>query len=483
MGPPPATPAPSRFLASKRLNSHQVQGQTPDRQHAVGSNQFHATPRFSFASTPRPSATQPGPAFSTPALAIKTRVARTRSTQDIIDDSSPVNPAEDNSPAAHNGLPEPIELNSSLAPQSSPFEKVQEERSPKRRRISIGSPGPDTDPAISPPQQHSDIDIDDDSFHGDPDGRIASYHSDLDSPSEDPLDKAHHHTFSSSLPPSPLLERKHPSDHDRPPSSPPSEIPEDQYQDEHEARDGTEASEQAKSQGDDEPFPTPPTPHPPFQPKFGRHHSNTHFHPAPRFRPPDLYPDHAPADPTRPGAAAAARTDYHRLPPPPPPDLFSPQRRGGTAGRYLPGGLAAELREWLVDVKRGAADGEGERVRARPSGLESGAGVGAAAANGEVRVAVEEVRSGGAGMTLVSGFVVGLDGGADGREGVRVRVILAGEGNVEGLGGGKWAGGGKNGVMPGVVVGIAPPAWDVELDGRWAVAYRWDVVKGVGENG
>lgn len=143
-------------------------------------------------------------------------------------------------------------------------------------------------------------------------------------------------------------------------------------------------------------------------------------------------------------------------------DIFSPQRRGA---KYLPGGLAAELRDWLVDVK-GGVDGEGE-VKATSSALGFGSATGAAA-----KVVVGEVARGGPGMTLVSGRVV--DGGD-----VDVRVILAGEGSIEGLGGGGGAGN-RNQVVSGAVVAIVPPAWDVELDGQWAVAYRWEVAKGVG---
>ncbi|KAL2129809.1 hypothetical protein VTI74DRAFT_7279 [Chaetomium olivicolor] len=75
-------------------------------------------------------------------------------------------------------------------------------------------------------------------------------------------------------------------------------------------------------------------------------------------------------------------------------------------------------------------------------------------------------------MTLISGQLV-----VEAGQGTTVRVILAGEGNIEGLGVGR-RGGNRNLVAPGVVVAIAPPAWDVELDGRWAVAYRWEVIKG-----
>jgi hypothetical protein len=149
-------------------------------------------------------------------------------------------------------------------------------------------------------------------------------------------------------------------------------------------------------------------------------------------------------------------------------DPFSPQRRGA---RYLPGGLAAELRDWLVDVK-GGVDGEGE-MRA------SSAALSFSSTTATVRVAVDEASRSGTGMTLISGRLV--DGAAGGRQDAEVRVILAGEGNIEGLGGG--GGGGNRGlVAPGEVISIAPPAWDVDLDVRWAVAYRWEVVKRSGSD-
>ena len=165
------------------------------------------------------------------------------------------------------------------------------------------------------------------------------------------------------------------------------------------------------------------------------------FHPAPRFKPAEP-PDNSNAFPSH----ADTYLD----------SIFSPQRRGA---KYLAGGLAAELRDWLVDVK-GGVDGEGE-VRATSAVLGFDALPVSAAA--VVRVVVEEVSGGGPGMALVTGTVVGGFG-----EGVR--VILAGEGSIEGLGGNRGR------VVPGAVVAVAPPAWDVELDGRWAVACRWEVV-------
>ncbi len=132
---------------------------------------------------------------------------------------------------------------------------------------------------------------------------------------------------------------------------------------------------------------------------------------------------------------AAAAAQPGQLPAP-----FSPQRRGL---RYLAGGLAAEVRDWLVQIKRAddaPADG----------------GFAATLAVGEVRAAP--------GLALVSG----PDSSQDGRVG---RAILAGDGRLRGLA--------KNRVVEGRVVGIAQPAWDVELQhggGVWTVACDWAVL-------
>lgn len=148
-------------------------------------------------------------------------------------------------------------------------------------------------------------------------------------------------------------------------------------------------------------------------------------------------------------------------------DIFSPQRRGT---KYLPGGLAAELRDWLVDAK-GGLDKRGEGMAT--SSVLQFAEAASGGLDGVVRFVVEEVSHGGPGMTLVSGKVLG--GECAGGVTSGVRVILAGEGNIEGLGGGK-GGGNPSRVALGAKVAIGPPAWDVELDGQWAVAYRWEVV-------
>ncbi|KAK4158508.1 hypothetical protein C8A00DRAFT_39222 [Chaetomidium leptoderma] len=393
--------APSRFLASKRSSTQQSHTQTPNiQQHTNGPSQFRTTPRFA-ASTPRPSATQAGAAFATPVLAIKSKVPRTRSTQDIIDDSSPISPHEGSpsaSPTTRNALPEPIEFDSSLVPQSPTAGDFNEGRSPKRRRISIASS--ETDP-VADTQQSEETDLG--SLPDAPDNHIVFYHSDVEE-DEDEDDANISPAGSSSL--------------------------------------GAEAEERLDldDSEDDEAE---------QDPKPNHSHDKPAFRTAPRFKltePPDrFHPD--------PDAYLAA-------------DIFSPQRRGA---KYLPGGLAAELRDWLVDVK-GGVDGEGEG-KATSSAL----GFDHAATAAAVRVVVDQVSHGGLGMTLVSGRLMNGGGIEGGLQPPGVRVVLAGEGNIEGLGGG--SGGGNRGrVAPGAVVVVAPPAWDVELDGQWAVAYRWEVV-------
>lgn len=142
------------------------------------------------------------------------------------------------------------------------------------------------------------------------------------------------------------------------------------------------------------------------------------------------------------------------------PDAFSPQRHGA---KYVPGGLAAELRDWLVEVKGGGAD-RGDRDSATAVVTHNAAAMPV--------VEVDEVRPG-LGMWLVKGRQRVRDGGGEGRF-VDVRIILAGEGRSSGLAR-------RSEVVGGCVVQISPPAWDIDLpDGSWSVACDWQVLE---ENG
>jgi hypothetical protein len=145
----------------------------------------------------------------------------------------------------------------------------------------------------------------------------------------------------------------------------------------------------------------------------------------PRFRPPD------------PSITQQAQPD-------PLPEHFSPHRRGQ---KYMLGGLAAEVRDWLVNF-----DSALPATSAQKKGNDPWL----------VRVLVEEMSGdGGDGMTLVRGQQVLSS---------EMRVILAGEGQHLGL---------QKGVVVtvGKTVGIQGPIWEVVLDGvKWSVGLDWKVL-------
>lgn len=128
------------------------------------------------------------------------------------------------------------------------------------------------------------------------------------------------------------------------------------------------------------------------------------------------------------------------------PEAFSPQRRGA---KYVSGGLAAEVRDWLVQVK-GSTDYD------RAGGL-------------NVRLLVEEVISA-PGMRLIAARRV-RDGDID-TSSALVQAILAGKGRITGLNQ-------PRSVTPGSMIDISQPAWDVVLQNqdRWAVACDWEVIE------
>ena len=135
------------------------------------------------------------------------------------------------------------------------------------------------------------------------------------------------------------------------------------------------------------------------------------------------------------------------------PDHFSPRRRGQ---KFLAGGLAAEVRGWLVE-----RESQGTRSARNPV-REDG---------WKIKIAVDEVSGGyGAGMTLVRGRRMGSNG--DGAADLYpIRMILGGEeGMSEGIKKGGQAAVGK-------VVGVKGPAWEVDIDGvRWGVSANWKVI-------
>ncbi|KAI0858099.1 hypothetical protein F4860DRAFT_487198 [Xylaria cubensis] len=179
------------------------------------------------------------------------------------------------------------------------------------------------------------------------------------------------------------------------------------------------------------------------------------FQKAPRFKPSEI-PEGAPR-------------------PEPLPDVFSPRRRGA---KYVQGGLAAELRDWLVDVEAGTGSGLSTSINAKRN------------EEWVMRIRVDGLQGmnkSARGMTVVVGRQVldrkndagDDDGDKDERENAvevlsssTIRIILAGPGRLSGLGVG-------NDVRLGVLLGIARPTWEVVLDGlgRFGVACDWVVLR------
>ncbi|KAI6710857.1 hypothetical protein JHW43_006588 [Diplocarpon mali] len=168
--------------------------------------------------------------------------------------------------------------------------------------------------------------------------------------------------------------------------------------------------------------------------------SSTPFLKPPRFRPPDH--------------SEISQTQSDPLP-----EQFSPHRRGQ---KYVVGGLAAEVRDWLMNLEGAIPTTRDNRVR-----------------DGEwlVRILIDEI-SGGLkeGMTLVRGRKINVleNEGEGGGQMINtfgnVKVMLAGEGQGNGLQKGSRAEVGK-------IVGIKDPVWEVVIeDEKWGVGVDWKVL-------
>lgn len=182
------------------------------------------------------------------------------------------------------------------------------------------------------------------------------------------------------------------------------------------------------------------TPLPPSTPQST---TPTTFLKPPRFRPSDPAETHGHIDPL--------------------PEQFSPHRKGR---QYVNGGLAAEVRDWLINIDSSVSSSSSSSAhKSNTQGMKN------KDREWIVKIKVEEISRGGREMCLVRGKQVRdldgeeiLDGLGD------VRVMLAGEGMGIGLQRGKE-------VQVGEIVGIKGPVWEIVVERvKWGVGVDWKVL-------
>ena len=163
----------------------------------------------------------------------------------------------------------------------------------------------------------------------------------------------------------------------------------------------------------------------------------------------------SPANPPTPKDTQATFVKPPRFRPPEPseqtqsqqdplPDQFSPHRRGQ---KYIPGGLAAEVRDWLMNIDATAPTNRAQKK----DGLWL------------VKLVVDEISGNSrTGMAMIKG--------SQGEGGAAMKVLLAGEGESTGM-----QKGAK--VEVGMTVGIKGTVWDVVIEReKWSVSVDWKVL-------
>ncbi|EHA55613.1 hypothetical protein MGG_07208 [Pyricularia oryzae 70-15] len=146
------------------------------------------------------------------------------------------------------------------------------------------------------------------------------------------------------------------------------------------------------------------------------------------------------------------------------PDAFSPQRRGA---RYIAGGLASEVRDWLFQVKSNGPETHYDHYSTQPLITTSTAEY----------IAVEV--SAGPGIQMLIGkptwsteaCTSSQNNGEDTDQTHHiVKLILAGDGRISGLAG-------KNVVTQDAVVVVHPPTWEINLQdqGTWTMVCDWSI--------
>ncbi|KAI1380709.1 hypothetical protein F4677DRAFT_404361 [Hypoxylon crocopeplum] len=410
--PPPATPTPHRFLVPKR--SQQSRQETPKAFHS-GGQQFQTTPRFSLHSTPRgPPSQHPSSSLHTPAPARTGAGAGSGSGSGAFFRPTPrnTNPIND------------------IVDSSPPFAERQPSGGNRNDYIEIDADADvdidvDAVPESSPVRGYGSTDHDDSGSSEDEAFRSRSSKRRRISISSD---------FGTDQNDESLLLLLH--EHES------GAVGDEDVQDDDDDDDDEDVnmihSSPAASNDDDDDDERPSAPA----------HQPT-FHKAPRFKPAEVSDVPHRGDPL--------------------PDAFSPHRRKGA--KYIPGGLAASVRDWFVDVWAGSRTGSKQL---------SGGGGGS---EWIATIRVDEVNAA-PGMAFVTGRHVAYeeaegeggvagDGDAGGETASRgARIVLAGSPRLTGLEK-------RPDVRPGVVVGIGRPTWEVSLpdQGRWAVVCEWAVLR------
>ncbi|KAL8305622.1 hypothetical protein RB597_003617 [Gaeumannomyces tritici] len=451
---PPSTPAPSRFLLPRRQG--QGQGGTPGTGVNPGASQFGATPRFAVSSAAAPAATPSSsrnpPQFFTPAAPPSSR----RQPLHELIDSSPASPQDDEageadrrehsdrfasrtsnrrSAAAHL-IVEDFDDEESHSEQgggreddrySSQLDSSSDDDGifrppPKRRRITVSAESPPLSVRVK--VEEDDI--------------MAT--SDLSGVMDSASD---HHEPSDSYPHDGVVHDG--IDHIM--HSPPDPDGESDYRSEQED-DKALVEDQDEEDSDLDLFQRERQQRVPTTPSKKK---DPTFHRAPRFVAAEQPVDGGPG---RPQLQVPA-------------DAFSPKRRrGGARGaEYVPGGLAAEVRGWLLQVApRVGEDGPG-----------AAAPVAIASVPGTVHIAIVEA-TGSRGMWMLRARRALGDGGygggdeGDGADGL-VKIILSGDGRTSGLDA-------RNRVARGAIVAAHPPTWEVEIQGQgiWTMVCDWSIV-------
>ncbi|TLS29836.1 hypothetical protein PpBr36_01850 [Pyricularia pennisetigena] len=425
--PPPSTPAPSRFLLSKRPGTDEG-GSTPSQ---TQPRQFISTPRFAAPSTTQPqsqSTTPVVPGNRRPFVSSSIKVAKPPADEIDVLDSSPLLEDED----------EPDNINS--GPPSRPSR-----RSGLQKHDSIVENSPSPSPSIN-------------SSHGTFGGDQHGYEETPPPPKRrritvSPASVEH---VSSSLGEPSEVEKHYNQDYDMThiTASEPDDISQSgaaSSLDPYENKDPEHNLEEQTTNGDDGADPMHGSAasddvEMSFEARFEHAQKQRDRHPkfreAPRF---------VTTEPS-------AQRQFFL------PDAFSPQRRGA---RYIAGGLAAEVRDWLFQVK---SDGnEPHHSRHFNQTLLANPAAGYIADNVSAGPGMQMLTARPAWST--EAYNSSRNDGEDTEQTRhRARLILAGEGRISGLAG-------KNIVTRNTVVVVHPPTWEINLQdqGVWTMVCDWGI--------